>query len=238
MTPALPSRPIEPPPSPWGFTRLLDHASDEDIIGVGADLDPGTLLAAYRAGVFPMGIDGLAAMGWWSPVERGVLDPAELRVSRSLARSARRMTVSVDADFAAVIAACGDPGRPGGWITEEIEAAYAALHRLGWAHSIEVWAEGELAGGLYGVSIGGLFAGESMFHKRTDASKVALMALVDVLASGPSLIDVQWRTDHLASLGVRAIDRADYRRRLPAILAASGPDWDRWRARRWGAGAP
>ena len=231
---------ISPPPTPWQFPSA-DTADDVGVVGIGADLEPGTLLAAYRAGLFPMPAHHKGPMAWWSPDPRGVLPLDGLRVTRSLRQSVRKYEIRVDTAFGAVIDACGDPRRPGRWINREIKAAYERLHELGWVHSVEAWSEdGVLAGGLYGVSIGGFFAGESMFHRATDASKAALMALVEVIRSapGPALIDVQWRTDHLASLGVRAIDRADYRRRLPAILAASGPDWDRWRARRWGAGAP
>jgi leucyl/phenylalanyl-tRNA--protein transferase len=151
-----------------------------------------------------------------------------LRVPRSLARAVRRAEVRVDTAFAAVVAGCADPGRSGRWITPEVAAAYTALHELGWAHSVETWVDGELAGGLYGVAVGGLFAGESMFSARTDASKTALVALVELLRDGDDghrLLDVQWRTDHLASLGVVEVPREQYLRRLAAALAASGPAW-------------
>jgi leucyl/phenylalanyl-tRNA--protein transferase len=142
-----------------------------------------------------------------------------LRVSRSLRRSLGRFRVTVDQDFPAVIAACADPARPHGWIDEDMQAAYLRLHELGWAHSLEAWAGDELAGGLYGVAIGGLFAGESMFHRRSDASKVALVHLVEHLtAGGASLLDVQWTTPHLVSLGAVDIPRAEYQRRLHAAL--------------------
>lgn len=239
MSPPPPRAPLEPPRSPWNFVSLLASAPEEDLVGVGADLEPGTLLAAYRAGAFPMGVGEIAPMGWWSPLQRGVLEPARFHRSRSLARSARRLEISVDTDFAQVVAGCADPARSGAWITVEIADAYQRLHDLGWAHSVEVWADGQLAGGLYGVAIGALFAGESKFHRVTDASKVALAGLVDVLGSvtGPTLIDVQWRTDHLSSLGIEAIPRPDYLRRLPALTAAAGPDWATWRGRRWHTGA-
>ncbi|MEJ7764559.1 MAG: leucyl/phenylalanyl-tRNA--protein transferase [Acidimicrobiales bacterium] len=193
-------------------------------MGVGADLEPGTVLAAYRNGLFPMPVeDGL--MAWWSPQPRAVLPLDGLRVSRSLRKSCARFEVRVDTAFSAVVAACADSDRPGRWITEDIAAAYVRLHQLGWAHSFEAWSldGGELAGGLYGIATGGLFAGESMFHRRSDASKVALVALVDLLG-GPAgagegrLLDVQWRTDHLASLGVVELDRATYRERLARAL--------------------
>jgi leucyl/phenylalanyl-tRNA--protein transferase len=134
--------------------------------------------------------------------------------------------VRIDTAFDAVIDACADPGRQHGWIDDRITEAYQRLHRLGWAHSVEAWTpEGELAGGLYGVAIGGLFAGESMFHRRTDASKVALVHLVELLAAGGStLLDVQWTTDHLRSLGAVDVPRAEYLERLEAALALPLPD--------------
>lgn len=216
--------PIEPPPSAWdlGSARPTPGA---DLVAVGADLTPGTLLAAYRSGLFPMGVGegGAGLLGWWSPDPRGVLELADLRISRSLRRSLRSFTLSWDTAFDAVVAGCADPGRRGAWITPEIRTAYGALHRLGWAHSVEVWRGEVLVGGLYGVAVGGLFAGESMFHRATDASKAALVGLVSVLgrdADPRRIIDVQWRTDHLASLGVQAVPRAAYRARLTAALAA------------------
>jgi leucyl/phenylalanyl-tRNA--protein transferase len=191
-------------------------AGDSDLVGVGADLEPGTILAAYRRGLFPMPVDG--RLGWWSPDPRGVLPVDGLRVSRSLRRSCRRFDVRVDTAFGNVIAACAEPDRRGGWITSKIVEAYVSLHRLGWAHSVESWtAEGRLAGGLYGIAIGGLFAGESMFHRESDASKVALVALVDLLGPG-ALLDVQWQTPHLASLGVTEMPRAEYLDRVAGAL--------------------
>ena len=193
----------------------------DDVVAVGADLEPGTLLTGYRSGLFPMPLDapgGRSVMGWWSPDPRAILPLDGLHVSRSLARSCRRFEVRVNTAFAAVSRACADPGRPGRWISADILEAYAALHRLGWAHSVEAWAPGEgpggvdlLAGGLYGVAIGGFFAGESMFHHRSDASKVALVALVErLVAGGATLLDVQWRTPHLASLGAVEVSRERY----------------------------
>ena len=191
---------------------------------MGADLEPGTILAAYRSGLFPMPVDD-GMLAWWSPEPRGILPLDGLRVSRSLRKSCARFEVRVDTAFADVVAACADRSREGHWITDEIAAAYVRLHRMGWAHSVEAWAldDGQLAGGLYGIAVAGLFAGESMFHRRTDASKVALVALVDVLgaaagAADGRLLDVQWRTDHLASLGVEELDRPAYRRRLDRAL--------------------
>jgi leucyl/phenylalanyl-tRNA--protein transferase len=217
--------PVEPPPTPWDFPPPSRWGA-EDLVAIGADLAPGTLLAAYRAGLFPMVVDEReAALGWWSPVRRGVLPLDGLRVSRSLRRSARDLEVRIDTAFHQVVAECADPRRPGSWITDPFRAAYGELHRLGWAHSVETWRDGELVGGLYGVAVGGLFAGESMFHRATDASKVALMGLVDVLADGRErLLDVQWRTDHLATLGVVEISRETYLQRLAEVLVEPLPE--------------
>ena len=221
-------RPIEPPPTRWALPEAAD-AGDGEVAGVGADLEPGTLLAAYRRGLFPMRLSRGGPLGWWAPVSRGVIPLDGLVVSRSLRRSVRRFEVTVDVRFADVMAACADRRRPDGWIDDSFVAAYSRLHDLGWAHSIEVWsraddsateAEPRLVGGVYGVAIGGLFAGESMFHRETDASKVALVALVDRLrAGGGVLFDVQWRTPHLASLGAIEITRDDYAARLADALA-------------------
>lgn len=197
--------------------------ADGDVVAVGADLELGTLLQAYRKGMFPMDLpDG--HLGWWSPVERAILPLNGLHISRSLRQSTRRFQVSVDADFEGVIRGCADPGRGDPWITPEFVDAYIQLHRLGWAHSVEVWDhEGRLVGGLYGVAIGGLFAGESMFHDARDASKVALVHLVVVMSQGEGrLLDVQWKTPHLESLGAVVIGRDEYLTRLEHALA--GPD--------------
>ena len=187
---------------------------DDDVVALGADLEPGTILAAYRSGLFPMPIRQRRreVLAWWSPEPRGILPLDGLRVSRSLRRSCDRFEIRLDTAFEQVIDACADPGRQGRWITPEIRAAYLALHELGWVHSVEAWDEaGALAGGLYGIAIGGLFAGESMFHRATDASKVALVALVDLLdRAGATLLDVQWVTPHLASLGAVEIPRERY----------------------------
>ena len=216
------SCPIEPPPTHWALPPP-EQAGDGEVAGVGADLDPGTLLAAYRSGLFPMRVHRGGPVAWWSPDPRGVLPLDGLVVHRSLRRSARRFSVTVDTAFPAVMRACADERRPGGWIDESFVAAYTRLHELGWAHSVEVWRAGdtgaELVGGIYGVAIGGLFAGESMFHRASDASKVALLALVERLrAGGATLFDVQWCTPHLASLGVVEISRAEYGRRLAAAV--------------------
>lgn len=188
---------------------------ENDIVAVGADLEPGTLLAAYRAGLFPMPFDR-RRIAWFSPDPRGVLPLDGLHVSRTLQRSMRRFEVGMDTAFTDVMRACADPNRPGGWINRAFIDAYTRLHELGWAHSVEVFdEEGALVGGLYGVRIGRFFAGESMFHRATDASKVALVHLVDWLRSTEAtLLDVQWTTPHLASLGVVDVPRDEYLRRL------------------------
>jgi leucyl/phenylalanyl-tRNA--protein transferase len=186
------------------------------------------LLAGYRQGIFPMPLQRGGPMGWWSPDPRAIVPLDGLRISRSLRSSCRQFDVRVDTAFADVIEACADRRRPGGWITNEIRDAYLELHRLGWTHSVEAWSrdDNSLCGGLYGVAIGGLFAGESMFHRRTDASKVALVGLVERLQdSGPGgtgpegrLLDVQWRTDHLATLGAVDVSRPSYLSRLATAL--------------------
>lgn len=206
------------PASPWVFDPA--EWPDDDCVAVGADLEPGTLVAAYRHGAFPMPHDG--RLLWWSPLQRGVLEPAALRVTRSLAKSRRRYNITVDEAFEEVIDACADPSRPGSWISSAIRAAYVRMHRLGWAHSVETRTpDGDLVGGLYGLSIGRLFAGESMFHRQTDASKVALMALCVVMGDG--LIDTQWCTPHLASLGVTEWPRERYLAAIAPLVDAAPP---------------
>ena len=214
--------PVEPPPTPWRFPcgagEITAAAGDRELVAAGADLEPGTLLAAYRAGMFPMPV-ARGRMGWWSPEPRGVIPLDGLRVSRSLRRSAARYELRVDTAFGEVIAACADRRRAGAWIDGAVLAAYTRLHELGWVHSVEAWDAGGLAGGLYGVAVGGLFAGESMFHHRTDASKVALVGLVERLHRGGGLLlDVQWATDHLRSLGAVERPRAEYHRLLAEAM--------------------
>lgn len=208
----------------------------QDLIAFSSEFDPDLVLDAYRTGVFPMPLhaSGFGEMGWWSPTRRGILPLDALRVTRSMRKSARRYTTTVDTAFDRVIAACADPRRANGWIDADILAVYRALHRSGHAHSVETWdAEGRLVGGLYGISLGGLFAGESMFHDPVhgrDASKVALMALVDLLSDAHAeerIIDVQWQTPHLASLGVIEVDRAEYLALLDEALGVPEPDWRR-----------
>jgi leucyl/phenylalanyl-tRNA---protein transferase len=219
--------PVEPPPLRWAFPPVADADAD-GLVGVGADLEPGTVLAAYRRGMFPMPLGAHGPIGWWSPDPRAVIPLDGLRVSRSLRRNLRRYEVRVDTAFADVIDACADPVRPHGWISPEIRRAYRTLHDLGWAHSVEAWScdDGELVGGLYGLAIGGLFAGESMFHRRTDASKAALVTLVGLLRGdgvAGRLLDVQWQTPHLASLGAVEVARADYVTRVAAAVELSLP---------------
>ncbi len=204
-----------PPPSEW---------PDGDVIAAGGDLAPATLVAAYRQGLFPMAVEGREpVLGWWSPDPRGIVPLDGLRVTRSMRQSAKHFEVRVDTCFADVIRACADPSRDSGWISGEFIEAFTAMHRLGWAHSVEAFdRSGRLAGGLYGVRINGLFAGESMFHQQRDASKVALMALVELMrGAGMTLLDVQWRTDHLASLGAIEVDRRHYLGLLAAALAGA-----------------
>ncbi len=204
-----------PPPELW---------PDQDVIAAGADLEPATLLQAYRSGIFPMPLEvpdrSEPVLAWWSPETRGILPLDNLRVTRSLRQSARRFDVRVDTCFGHVIRACANPKRPSAWITREFIDAYTGLHELGWAHSVEVFDRGgTLVGGLYGVRIAGLFAGESMFHLQRDASKVALASLVDLMRdSGMTLLDVQWQSAHLASLGAIEVERRRYLELLEAAL--------------------
>lgn len=198
-----------------------------DLVAFSDEFSAGLALAAYQSGVFPMPLhdtDFGAQMGWWSPLDRGVLPLDGVRVTRSLRKMARRYTTTVDQAFPEVLRRCADPRREGSWIDADIIAAYTELFEAGVVHSVETWdAEHRLVGGLYGVSMGGLFAGESMFHDPElgrDASKVALLRLVDELDDGlgERLLDVQWRTDHLASLGVVEVPRIEYLDLLDAAL--------------------
>lgn len=221
------TEPVEPLPTSWDFD-LTEVEDGEDLVGVGGDLRAGTLVTAYRSGVFPMGLGefGTRPIGWWSPDPRGVLLPGGVHASRSLRKSLKGFEMRVDTAFRAVLEACADPRREGRWITSEIAEAYIELHALGWAHSIETWQDGELVGGLYGVNVGGLFAGESMFHRVRDASKAAVVAMAGyVFADGDPrrLVDVQWATDHLRSLGVVTVPRAEYLRRLDEAVQLEPP---------------
>jgi leucyl/phenylalanyl-tRNA---protein transferase len=210
-------------PSRWVFPPAADWPED-DLVTLGGDLEPATLVDAYRRGIFPMEPRSLeGVIGWWSPDPRGIVPLDRLRVTQSMRRSAKRFEVRVDTCFADVVRGCANPARKDGWINAAFLAAYTRLHELGYAHSVEVFDRaGLLAGGLYGVRSGGLFAGESMFHVQRDASKVALMALVDLMReSDMRLLDVQWCTEHLASLGAVEVSRTDYLARLAVALAVT-----------------
>lgn len=218
----MPGEPTPPEPSQWNLPDPRDAPTGAgELIGAGADLEPGTLLAAYRCGLFPMplpeelrvAVEGLTPIGWWSPNPRGILPLDGLIVSRSLRKSCGKFEIRVDTAFDDVIGACSDPARAHGWIDDDMITAYSRLFDMGWAHSVEAWnvETGRLAGGLYGIAIGAFFAGESMFHWETDASKVSLAGLVRLLSERHyQLLDTQWMTDHLASLGVIEIPRTEY----------------------------
>jgi leucyl/phenylalanyl-tRNA--protein transferase len=197
-------------------------ADPNGLLAAGDDLSAERLLAAYRRGIFPWFSAGQPVL-WWSPAPRMVLFPAELKVSRSLAKVLRNSAYEIrfDTVFQDVMRACAAPrpGQHGTWITDDMVNAYARLHSLGYAHSVETWVEGELAGGLYGIAIGGMFYGESMFMRRRDASKIALVQLVRQLATrGFGMIDCQMRTGHLASLGGREIPRPEFSQRLAELI--------------------
>ena len=196
----------------WRLPRASSWP-DSDLVALGADLEPATVIDAYRRGMFPMGVAELGdRLGWWSPDPRGILPLDGLRVTRSMRQSAKRFEIRVDTCFTRVMRGCGDPSRGDTWITDEFIDSYTRLHEMGWAHSVEVFdRNGQLVGGLYGLRIDAYFSGESMFHIERDASKVALMALVDLMrSSGMRLLDVQWCSEHLASLGAIDIPRDRY----------------------------
>jgi leucyl/phenylalanyl-tRNA--protein transferase len=198
-----------------------DASVPSGLVAVGGSLDPRTLLRAYRAGVFPWSSD--PGITWWCPDPRAVFELESFHPARSLRKSIRRAgwSFTVDQDFAGVMRACAEPtpDRPSTWISDEFVASYSELHRQGHAHSLEVWEGDDLVGGLYGVAIGGFFGGESMFHRRTDASKAAVANLVDHLRlRGFTLLDAQVPTPHLARLGAVEIPRAEYLRRLERAL--------------------
>lgn len=197
--------------------------SDENgLVALGGRLEPQLLLRAYRAGIFPW--SSRPVVTWWSPDPRAVFDLETFQPHRSVRQSIRRngWRFTLDADFEGVMRACAAPtaARPDTWITEEFVRAYVALHQLGHAHSVEVWEGDAIVGGLYGVTIGGFFGGESMFHRKTDASKAAVAHLVERLrASGFTLCDAQVPTDHLRRLGAVDLPRAEYLRRLRDAVA-------------------
>ncbi len=209
----LPDQPAFPP---------AERAEKSGLLAVGGDLSPERLLAAYREGIFPWYSEGEPLL-WWSPDPRFVLFPQELRVSRSMRQFLKKQPfrITFDHAFRSVIAACRKP-RPGQddtWITQAMQEAYIALHDLGYAHSVEVWQEGSLVGGLYGVSIGRAFFGESMFSTRANASKAALITLASGLKDLRfDLIDCQVETPHLGSLGARPIPRREFRALLKESL--------------------
>lgn len=206
-----PARPVAP--CRWDLDPA--QADADGVVGVGADLDVATLVAAYHRGVFPWPHSGVPLL-WFSPDPRAVLAPARFHVSRSLRRTLRTsgLETTVDEDVAAVIAACAQRGE-GSWITPEMHDAYLELAALGWVHSVEVRDGAELVGGIYGVQVGGVFTGESMFHRRHDASKVALLDLCTRFAeAGGVLVDVQLPTDHLRSLGAVPVSREAFLRVL------------------------
>ncbi len=201
-------------------TRALQDPNG--LLAAGGDLSPQQLIDAYRHGIFPWFNPGEPTL-WWSPDPRMALFPAELKVSRSLRKvlKKRDYEVRVDTAFASVMRNCAAPrdGQPGTWISEEMIAAYSRLHEMGLAHSVETWRDGELTGGLYGIALGKMFYGESMFSRTTDASKIAFVHLVRQLERwGFGMIDCQMKTAHLASLGAREIPRAEFVQRLGLLI--------------------
>ena len=218
-----PFPPIDPPRSRIVFPD--PRTIEGDVVAVGTDFRPGTLLHAYRQGIFPWP-QSPDLVGWFSPDPRAIFRLEDTpHWSRSLRRTMRKhgLEVTLDEAFPEVIRACGDERAGGTWILPELVDGYVALHDLGWAHSVEVWEKGRLVGGIYGITVGGLFAGESMFHRRTDASKIAFVSMVERLQKGGfTLFDVQVMNDHLASLGCAEISRADYLERLSDALTRTG----------------
>ena len=206
---------------------------DQDLVGFTDGVDANLAIAGYVSGVFPMPLheSGFSGVGWWAPVRRGILPPTRLRISSSLRKSMKRYSTTIDLAFERVLDGCADPRRPYGWIDDTMRAVYVELHRAGRAHSVETWdADGRLVGGLYGVSVLGLFAGESMFHDQEygrDASKTALVRLVEQLGErqAPVLLDVQWLTPHLASLGAVEVTRSRYLELLDAALTEPEIPW-------------
>lgn len=213
----------------WQLPRAPEWP-DSDLVALGADLEPATVIGAYRRGMFPMGVAELGdRLGWWSPDPRGILPLDGLRVTRSMRQSAKRFEIRVDTCFTRVMRGCANPSRGDTWITEEFIDGYTRLHEMGWAHSIEVFDRGDqLVGGLYGLRIDAYFSGESMFHTARDASKVAVMALVDLMRSSEmTLLDTQWCSEHLATLGAIEIPRDEYLTLLAAALHRPAPERSR-----------
>ena len=221
------------PEDPPGRFPPPEHALDDPpgLLAAGGDLSSARLLAAYERGIFPWYSEGQPVL-WWSPDPRAVLFPQEFRLTRSLAKTLRNagFELRVNQDFQAVLDGCAAPRArsPGTWLLPDMRAAYLRLHQLGYAHSIETWLDGSLVGGLYGVRLGGVFFGESMFSRKRDASKAALARLVAIsLRQGIALIDCQLPSSHLESLGSRIIPRPQFQtlllqhaRREPGPLAA------------------
>lgn len=216
-------------PFPHAATARADMGG---LLAIGADLSADRLLDAYRHGIFPWGLHAGLPL-WYSPDPRMVLFPEEFKLSRSLRKTLRsgHFSVRFDHDFPAIISACATtprPGQDGTWIADEMIDAYCRLHELGWAHSVEVYDSEKLVGGLYGLQIGKMFYGESMFSHRTDTSKIAFAHLISTLqANGVAMIDCQMRTEHLSSLGGREIARSDFLTRLSHLTQAesSRPKW-------------
>jgi leucyl/phenylalanyl-tRNA---protein transferase len=222
--------PLLRPGDPPGAFPPIEQALDEPdgLLCAGGDLSPARLLEAYRRGIFPWYSEGQPIL-WWSPDPRAVLFPAEFRIARSLAKTLRNRgyETRLDGGFAQVVAGCAESGRrpEGTWISPEMQSAYQQLYRLGHAHSVETWRAGRLVGGLYGVALGRVFFGESMFSVERDASKVALARLVDEsLARGVDLIDCQMTSPHLESLGARCIPRDRFRALLSSAIERDGTD--------------
>ncbi len=208
------------PGSPLSFPDP-NESDDEGLLAVGGDLTPARLLFAYEAGVFPWYSAGVPPL-WWSPNPRALMDRERLHVSRTLRRTLREgsFEVTFDTAFREVIQACASNREGGTWILPEMMVAYSQLHELGHAHSFEVWHDGQLAGGLYGVRRGALFAAESMFHTVTDASKVGLAVAIDTLfRAGVQVFDVQFVTDHLLSLGAYEVERSEYLAQVASSVA-------------------
>lgn len=194
-------------------------ASPEGIVAIGGDLEPESIVAAYRQGIFPWPVDKLPLL-WFSPAERGVLEFRDVHIPRSLARArkSRQFRFSIDEAFGRVVRSCADtprPGQQGTWITPGIVSAYLRLHRMGLAHSVEVWRDDELCGGLYGVDVDGAFAAESMFYRVPNASKLAVLHLVEYLSDrGLDWIDIQTLTPHMVRLGAKAVLRDEFLAKL------------------------
>ena len=220
--------------SPLAFPDVKRALSEPSgLLCAGGDLEPATIVAAYSRGIFPWFSDDQPIL-WWSPDPRMVLFPGEFRFSKSLAKTvrAKKFEVRFDTAFADVIKGCAEPRTKDGgtWIVNEMQTAYSRLHKQGVAHSVESWRDGKLMGGLYGIALGRMFFGESMFARETDASKVALVALVEKLTrDGFALIDCQQETKHLARFGARPIARADFVRRLQELINSQSTQ-SHWRA--------